>query len=40
LARAGPLNGLQVTWDPQRGDEVWRIELQYEGERHFCDRPR
>ena len=38
--RSGPLEGLRVTWDPRSKDEVWRIELQYKGERHFCDKPR
>jgi hypothetical protein len=38
--RSGPLKGLRVTWDPRPEDEVWRIELQYKGERHFCDKPR
>jgi hypothetical protein len=38
--RSGPLKGLRVTWDPRPNDEVWRIELQYKGERHFCDKPR
>jgi hypothetical protein len=37
---SGPLRRLRVTWDPQPGDDVWRIELQYRGERHFCDRER
>jgi hypothetical protein len=38
--RSGPLKGLRVAWDPRSEDEVWRIELQYKGERHFCDKPR
>jgi hypothetical protein len=38
--RSGPLNGLRVTWDPRDSDDVWRIELQYRGERHFCDKLR
>jgi hypothetical protein len=37
---SGPLKGLRVSWDPRAEDEVWRIELQYRGERHFCDKPR
>jgi hypothetical protein len=37
---SGPLKGRAVTWDPRPPDKVWRIELQYRGERHFCDKPR
>jgi hypothetical protein len=37
---SGPLKRLKVTWDPRSGDKVWRIELQYKGERHFCDKLR
>jgi hypothetical protein len=34
----GPLAGLAVTWDVKPADKVWRVELQYRGQRHFCDK--
>ena len=37
---SGPLKGLRVAWEPRAGDKVWRVELKYRGERHFCDRKR
>jgi hypothetical protein len=35
---SGPLARLQVTWDVKPADKVWRVELQYRGQRHFCDK--
>jgi hypothetical protein len=37
---SGPLARLRVTWDVKPQDKVWRLELQYRGQRHFCDKRR